>query len=110
MKYATFRCDSIMYPIIETYAVACDDFPECDGELDEKFCSDDNFSNIFFTVGLTFVATVYLLLKGGRLTKQKISQKKIYKSEMNEKGEEEEGTEEFLDKYCNRHKNGNFQE
>ena len=65
-KYATFRCKSIMYPTMETYATACNDFPECvDGE-DEKLCTDDTALFIILPATMTFIALIYLTLKLGR--------------------------------------------
>ena len=66
-KYATFRCKSIMYPTMETYATPCDDFPECvDGE-DEKFCANNTTLNIILISSVIFIALLYSLLKFWRL-------------------------------------------
>ena len=66
-KYATFRCRSIMYPTMETYATPCDDFPECvDGE-DEKMCDNDTTLNIVLILSVIFIALLYLFLKLWRL-------------------------------------------
>ena len=77
-KYATFRCQSIMYPIMETYATACNDFPECvDGE-DERLCFVD--SALFFILPMAFLAISYLILKFGRFlfNYYKKSKEKVY--------------------------------
>ena len=65
-KDATFRCKSIMYPIMETLATACNNFPECvDGE-DEQFCSDNTVLYIFLYTTLGFIALTYLFLNFAR--------------------------------------------
>ena len=65
-KYATFRCKSIMYPIMEIYATACNDFPECvDGE-DERLCFDNTALYIILPSTMGFIAIMYLVLKFGR--------------------------------------------
>ena len=67
-KYATFRCKSIMYSIMETYATACNDFPECADEEDEKLCSDNTALFIILPTTMAFLALIYLILKFGRFT------------------------------------------
>ena len=70
-KYATFRCRSIMYPKMETYATACNDFPECVDEADEKSCSDNTALLIILPTTMAFIASMYLMLKLGRFTYHK---------------------------------------
>ena len=65
-KFATFRCKSIMYSKMETYATACNDFPECVDEEDEKLCSYNNSLIIILPSAMAFLAMMYLMLKFGR--------------------------------------------
>ena len=65
-KYATFRCQNIMYPIMETYATACDGFPECINSDDEELCSDDKVMLIILPAMMIVIALIYLTLKLGR--------------------------------------------
>ena len=81
MPYATFRCKSIMYPTMETYAITCDDFPECDGYTDEKFCSEDSVSSTILISSVIVIALIYLVLKSWHL----IFQKKIPQSQVSKK-------------------------
>ena len=64
-KYATFRCQSIMYPNIETYATACDGFPECVDQEDETLCSDEAILNKVLLATVIFIAILYLTLRLG---------------------------------------------
>ena len=63
--YASFICQSLMYPIMKTIATACDGFAECDGLTDELSCSSTNSTPIIFaTLAFLFL---YLILKIHRL-------------------------------------------
>ena len=53
-----------MYPELDTYAVACDGFPECDGNLDENGC-DSKESKIIGYSSAALIAFLYLALKYG---------------------------------------------
>ena len=66
-KYATYRCKSIMYPVMETYASTCNGFPECVDAEDESFCSDNTTLYIILPTTMGFIATMYLMLKFWRL-------------------------------------------
>ena len=55
-----------MYPKMETYATACNDFPECVDEADEKFCSDNTALLVILPTTMAFIASMYLMLKFGR--------------------------------------------
>ena len=64
-EHATFRCKSIMYPELETYAIACDGFPECFGNIDENGCDSNKSSKIVVFLAAS-IAFIYLVLKYGR--------------------------------------------
>ena len=64
-KYATFRCKSIMYPIVVTYATACDGFPECANQEDEVLCSDEAILNKVLLATVVFIAILFLTLRIG---------------------------------------------
>ena len=68
---ATFRCRSKMYPIIETYATACDGITECLNEDDEKFCSGYSILKQILVSTSILIALMYLGLKFGRIAKNK---------------------------------------
>ena len=53
-----------MYPELETYAVACDGFPECYGNVDENGCDSNGSKVIIYSVAI--IAFLYLALKYGR--------------------------------------------
>ena len=59
LHYATFRCRSYTYPIMEMFVTACDGVVECLDEADESFCRHD-FSILFFVY--TFLGVFFLFL------------------------------------------------
>ena len=66
---ATFRCISKMYPIIETYATACDGITECLDEDDEKFCSGYSILKQILVTTSILIALLYLGQKFRRIAK-----------------------------------------
>ena len=98
MPYATFRCKSIMYPTMEIYAIACDDFPECDDYTDEKFCSDEYVSSTLFISSVFAIAIIYLVLRYWRLLFQRKSFQSKVVTEIYE-------IKNILKKYSEEHKN-----
>ena len=60
-----------MYPIIETYATACDGITECLNEDDEKFCSGYSILKQILVSTSILIALMYLGLKFGRIAKNK---------------------------------------
>ena len=61
--YATFRCNRTFYPTLETFAIACDDNPECLNNEDEKDC---NQHSPLIKYSMASIAAIYLVLKYGR--------------------------------------------
>ena len=72
---ATFRCRSIMYPIMETYATACDGLEECFEAEDEKFCSGYSVLKKILVSTSLIIVILYQGLKFGRIAKQKFEKK-----------------------------------
>ena len=56
-----------MYPTMEIYATACacNDFPECVDEEDEKLCFDNAALYIILPSTMGFIAILHLVLKFG---------------------------------------------
>ena len=102
-KYATFRCQSIMYPVVTTYATACDDFPECVDKEDETLCSDDAILNKVLLATVIFIAILYLTLRLGSFFFQfcKKDDEKFNLDLMKGKGLEDN----ILEKYSKDHDN-----
>ena len=49
---------------METFATACDGFPECSGGVDENLCSNDSLNQILF-VSFLCIALLYLVITFG---------------------------------------------
>ena len=60
--YASFTCQSLMYPGMVTVATACNGIVECYDGSDERSCSD-NLSTYFFTTAIFGIILLYLILK-----------------------------------------------
>ena len=103
-EYATFRCQSIMYPIMETYATACDNFPECFGELDEQFCSDSKLANIVLLSTVAAIAFLYLSLKIAR-TAYEAFQHRGTKENIVNKSKINKTEKTILDSFSDHHEN-----
>ena len=62
-EFATLRCQSKIYPIMETVATVCDDIIEChNGEDEPAFCKN-NDANIYLGISVCSVLAVYFGLK-----------------------------------------------
>ena len=59
-EFATLRCQSKIYPSMETVATVCDDIMECDIGEDEPGSCKDNKGNIFLSISVGFILTIYL--------------------------------------------------
>ncbi len=62
-QHATFRCKRKLNRTLETFAIACDDNPECWNNKDEKDC---NQPSAFIKYSMASIAAIYLILKYGR--------------------------------------------
>ena len=62
-EFATLRCPSKVYPIMETLATVCDDIVEChNGEDEPTFCKH-NDANIFLAISVLSILSIYFGLK-----------------------------------------------
>ena len=56
--FATFKCNSTVYPIIYTIATACNDIHECLDDADESLCDLDKYTTpvlVFLAIGILIV-------------------------------------------------------
>ena len=62
-RFASYRCKSKIYPEIETIATRCNDVKECDGDEDEKNCSDIAHTKQILVVAICLSLGIFLGMK-----------------------------------------------
>ena len=61
--FASFRCNSVIYPEIETIATTCNNVTECDKDLDEKDCSENPNTKYILIAAVCLSLGSFLLMK-----------------------------------------------
>ena len=61
--FASFRCNSIIYPAIETIATTCNNVTECDKDLDEKDCSENANTKFVLVAAVCLSLIIFLVMK-----------------------------------------------
>ena len=62
-NYATLRCQSKIYPNMETVATVCDDVVECNNSEDEPITCKKHNGNLFLGLSVGCIFFIYLGLK-----------------------------------------------
>ena len=101
----THKCESKLYSNIEIYAIACNGYPECVNDEDEKSCRDQTNFYLILYINTSLIAFLYLGSKFAYIAYQKFSVAKDRRTmslSMNKFGSIEKNV---LAKYAEEHDN-----
>ena len=61
--FASFRCNSKIYPEIETITTRCNNVNECYNDLDEAGCSENNYTKFILVAAVSLSLGIFLGMK-----------------------------------------------
>ena len=61
--FASYKCDSKIYPQIKTIATRCNNVKECAGDEDEKDCSENQYTKQILVAAIIFSLGIFLGMK-----------------------------------------------